>query len=202
MNRVYPDAVAREFERPPFTFADDEGREISIRAYGGPVPTGEGDGGKPDGGDRGEHGGDERSEREGEVEALMEMYVAFDPADRAQGIPPARESQVREWLGTILEGGCDVLAWHDSACVGHATLVPDGEEAYELAIFVLGEYQRAGIGSQLMEGLLGHGQARSVERVWLTVERWNDVAMALYRKFGFETSDAESFEMEMALRLQ
>jgi ribosomal protein S18 acetylase RimI-like enzyme len=66
----------------------------------------------------------------------------------------------------------------------------------------LDEYQRAGIGSQLMEGLLGHGQGEDVERVWLTVERWNDVAMALYRKFGFETSDTESFELEMALRLQ
>ncbi|PSP74542.1 GNAT family N-acetyltransferase [Halobacteriales archaeon QS_3_64_16] len=188
MSRVYPEELAREFERPPFEFDDEAGREIAIRPSEGEAPN-----------DEEENGGEKGNK---EFEALVEMYVAFDPADRAQGIPPARESQVREWLGTILEGGCDVLAWYGGECVGHATLVPDGEDAYELAIFVLDEYQRAGIGSQLMEGLLGHGQAQSAERVWLTVERWNDVAMALYRKFGFETSDTESFELEMALRLQ
>jgi GNAT superfamily N-acetyltransferase len=189
MSRVYPDELAREFERPPFEFDDEAGREIAIRTFEGTVHEGDGDDGKGNEGDE-------------EFEALVAMYVAFDPADRAQGIPPARESQVREWLGTILEEGCDVLAWYGEECVGHATLVPDEEGAYELAIFVLDEYQRAGIGSQLMEGLLGHGQEKSAERVWLTVERWNDVAMALYRKFGFETSDTESFELEMALRLQ
>ena len=188
MSRVYPDELARAFERPPFEFEDEAGHEIAIRTFEREVPD-----------DEAEEDGEDGDE---EFEALVKMYVAFDPADRAQGIPPARESQVREWLGTILENGCDVLAWYGGECVGHATLVPDGEDAYELAIFVLDEYQRAGIGSQLMEGLLGHGQERSAERVWLTVERWNDVAMALYRKFGFETSDTESFELEMALRLQ
>ena len=183
MSRVYPDELARGFERPPFRFDDEAGREIAVRTYEKAVPEDDAEGTE-------------------EFGAIVEMYVAFDPADRAQGIPPARESQVREWLGTILDEGYDVLAWHGEECVGHATLVPDGEDAYELAIFVLDEYQRAGIGSQLMEGLLGHGQEQSAERVWLTVERWNDVAMALYRKFGFETSDTESFELEMALRLQ
>ena len=207
MSRVYPDEVAREFERPPFAFTDDNGREIAIRTYGGSVP---------DGNERHEQGsnGDEAGESDGggrqpaednggiEFETLVEMYVAFDPADRAQGIPPARESGIREWLETVLDGGCDVLAWHENDCVGHATLVPDGENAYELAIFVTSEYQRAGIGSQLMEGLLGHGQTRGAAGVWLTVERWNDVAMALYRKFGFETSNTDGFELEMSLRLQ
>jgi GNAT superfamily N-acetyltransferase len=194
MSRIYPDEAARAFERPPFACTDNEGREIAVRTYGG----NSGDGNDAPGGD-----GDSGSESaDGEFETLVEMYVAFDPADRAQGIPPAREDQIRDWLETILDGGCDVLAWYDGECVGHATLVPDGDDAYELAIFVLSAYQHAGIDSQLIEGLLGHGQAKGVEQVWLTVERWNDVAMALYRKAGFETSNAESFEMEMALRLQ
>ena len=203
MSRVYPDEVAREFERPPLSFADEEGREITVRTYEGGVPDGDEEDGTNGGTDT-DGGGDGDGNRNGNEEfgPLFEMYVAFDPSDRAQGIPPAREEQVREWLETILEGGCDVLAWHENECVGHATLVPDDEGVYELAIFVLDGYQHAGIGSRLMEGLLGHAQARGVERVWLTVERWNEVAMALYRKVGFETSDAESFEMEMSLRLQ
>jgi ribosomal protein S18 acetylase RimI-like enzyme len=38
--------------------------------------------------------------------------------------------------------------------------------------------------------------------VWLTVERWNRPAVNLYEETGFETSDAESFELEMTVRLR
>jgi GNAT superfamily N-acetyltransferase len=174
-DRTYPDEPAGPFETPPVTIVDREDREITIRPY------------DPSGDDR---------------EALVGMYEQFDPADRAQGIPPARTSRIRSWLDTILSGDClNVVAFHGEAAAGHATLVPD-EEAYELAIFVLQEYQRAGIGTRLLETLLGYGADNGVEHVWLTVERWNRAAIALYEKVGFETSDAESFELEMALRLR
>ena len=136
-----------------------------------------------------------------EYEALAEMYDAFDPADRAQGIPPSQPEAVRDWLDTILAEDClNVIAWQGDDAAGHATLVPD-EDAYELAIFVLQEYQEAGIGTRLMKALLGYGQAEGIRKVWLTVERWNRAAVALYKKIGFETSNAESFELEMAIRL-
>jgi ribosomal protein S18 acetylase RimI-like enzyme len=172
MSRPYPDERARAFERPPIAFTDAHDRDIEVDAY-----------------------------TDAEREALREMYVAFDPADRAQGIPPASEDAIDDWLDTILDGGYDVVATHGEACVGHATLVPDGDDACELAIFVLDTHQQAGIGSRLMEALLGHAQREGAEHVWLTVERWNGAAIALYRKFGFETCDTESFEMEMSLRL-
>ncbi|PSP85886.1 hypothetical protein BRC83_01995 [Halobacteriales archaeon QS_1_68_17] len=57
------------------------------------------------------------------------------------------------------------------------------------------------IGTVLLEQLLGLAAETGVERVWLTVERWNEPAIALYEKVGFEVSDAQSFEMEMAIRL-
>lgn len=179
-DRIYPEEIAGPFDAPPAAFADREGREIEVRSY-------------PDDAD-GESG--ERA-----FEALVEMYTAFDPADRAQGIPPSREADVRSWLETILGGdGYNVIAWDGGAVAGHATLVADGD-AYELAIFVLQAYQGAGIGTRLMEALLGYGADHGVEKVWLTVERWNRAAVGLYKKVGFETSDAESFELEMAARL-
>jgi GNAT superfamily N-acetyltransferase len=156
------------------TFEDREGRSIEIRPF-----DGEG----------------------AELEALVGMYVSFDPADRAQGIPPGGEPRIRSWLDEICADDClNVVAWHGEEAAGHATLVPGGE-AYELAIFVHQTYQRAGIGTRLIEALLGYGGQEGVERVWLTVERWNRPAVALYEQVGFETSDAESFELEMSLRL-
>ncbi|SMO68748.1 GNAT family N-acetyltransferase [Halorubrum cibi] len=173
-DRRYPEAAVDRFEPPPIAFADREGREVEIRAYDGTEET---------------------------DEALVSMYTAFDPSDRAQGIPPGGEKRVREWLEAILTDDClNVVAWCDGEVAGHATLVPD-DDAYELAIFVHQTYQEAGIGTRLISGLLGHGQAEGVEKVWLTVERWNRAAVSLYEKIGFETSNAESFELEMALRL-
>ena len=173
--RVYPDEPAEAFEAPPLTFEDREGREIEIRPY--------------DGSDR-------------ETEALVEMYEVFDPADRAQGIPPGKTERIETWLSNILDEDClNVIAWDGETAAGHATLVPDAD-AYELAIFVLQAYQRAGIGRRLMHTLLGHGREEGIEKVWLTVDRWNRPAVNLYEETGFETSDAESFELEMTVRLR
>ena len=172
MTRKYPDEVAGPYEAPPRSFADRDGRDIEIRRY------------------------------DGDFETLVEMYLDFDPEDRAQGIPPTAEKQIREWLDHLLLDECvNVVAWHDDDAVGHATLVPDTEGASELAIFVLREYQEAGIGTQLIECLLGAGRESGIEQVWLTVERWNNAATALYQKVGFESSDTGGFELEMSAKL-
>jgi len=165
-DRRYPEEPVGGSPAPPASFTDAAARSIDFLVYGdGPI--------------------------EAEIEALVAMYTNFDPADRAQGVPPIREEAVRDWL----------LAWHDEFVAGHATLVPDGEGAHELAIFVHHQYQGAGIGSRLIRYLLGEGARRGIERVWLTVERWNTPAVNLYRDVGFETTEAESFELEMAIRL-
>lgn len=168
--RQYPDEPAGPFPEPPLSFEDREGREIEIRPY-----------------------------EDSDLEAAVEMYDDFDPADRAQGIPPATESRIRDWLDVLLDG-LNLIAWHGDQAVGHSTLVPD-DDAFELAIFVHQDYQRAGIGSKLIRSLLGYGQLNDVEKVWLTVERWNHAAVNLYKSVGFETAESESFEIEMALRL-
>jgi len=172
-DRPYPDEPAESFPRPPVTFTDKEGREIEVRAVDAMA-----------------------------YEDLVEMYLDFDLADRAQGIPPVKESAIRDWLEYLLDSGSiNVVASHQGSAVGHAILVPDTDTAYELAVFVIHDYQSAGIGTQLLRALLGEGQHRNVEKVWLTVERWNEPAIALYRKLGFETSNSESFELEMSIRL-
>jgi len=173
-DRNYPETVAGPFETPPLSFEDRIGREIELRPFDG---------------------------SEAEFEALVAMYVSFDPADRAQGIPPGDEERIRTWLeGLIEKGGLNVIAWDGDDVAGHATLVPD-DDTYELAIFVHQAYQKAGIGTRLMRGLLGYGGANGVDRVWLSVERWNKPAIGLYEKLGFEISDSESFEMEMSARI-
>lgn len=176
----YPTTTAGPFPTPPTAFTDRADREIRIHRYGnGPL-----------------------NDPAGGFDRLVEMYTTFDPEDRAQGIPPGREDRIRSWLDTILtEEAVNVIAWADGAVAGHAMLVPDDAGEYELAIFVHQEYQEAGIGKQLIRCLLGEGARQGVSLVWLTVERWNEAAISLYRAVGFETTESESFELEMRLRL-
>ncbi|MFB6153695.1 MAG: N-acetyltransferase family protein [Halodesulfurarchaeum sp.] len=171
-DRQYPAEVAGPFPSPPRTITDGDDREIELLEY------------------------------DGHREALIRMYDDFDPADRAQGIPPVGRERIDNWLDHLLgEDSYNVIARHGDGVVGHATLVGDEEGSYELAIFVHQDYQGAGIGTELLETLLGYGVEQGVKRVWLTVERWNRPAINLYKKVGFETSDAQSFEHEMSIRL-
>jgi diamine N-acetyltransferase len=183
--RVYPDDRSGPFPAPPTTAEDQAGREIEIVAV---------------------------DEFDGEVlEHTVEMYVAFDPTDRAQGIPPTGEGRIRSWLETIADHSVNVVARHGEDVVAHAVLVPDVDDPsriddeeeieWELAIFVLQDYQQAGIGTLLLKHLLGHASELEIEHVWLTVERWNTPAIALYERVGFEQTGTESFEQEMGIRL-
>lgn len=169
----FPETRSGPFPKPPVEVTDREDRLVMIRAY------------EPE-----------------DYERLVAMYVDFDPADRAQSIPPIGEERVRKWVDHLLEGeSLNVVAVSEGDVVGHATLVEDDDGAYELAIFVHQDFQGAGIGTTLLRTVLGYGEANGVEKVWLTVERWNRPAVGLYEKVGFVKTEDESFELEMAIRL-
>jgi len=169
-----PDDPVDGFPRPPRTFTDLDGREIQIRRLD-----------------------------PGEVDTLLAMYDAFDPGDRAQGIPPSSADDIRRWLDAVTEDDClNLVAWDTDSAVGHVMFVPDETGAYELAIFVLQAYQGAHIGTELVRTGLGAAEEHGIERVWLTVERWNNPAVNLYEKMGFETTDDDHFELEMSLCLE
>lgn len=160
---------------PPFTFVDDADRKISIREYGSTSVA-------------------------ADYEALVEMYLAFDPADRSLGVPPSTELRIRRWLDVVLQDVC-VLASHDDRPIGQAVLVDDGPGSAELAIFILQEYHGTGIGTELLEATLAVGKRRGLERVWLLVERDNRRAVNLYVDVGFAVTDASGPDIEMALTL-
>jgi len=159
-----------EFPRPPFSFADDEGREVDIRVF------------------------------DGDIDALVEMYERLDPADGAQGIPPRKPDRLRSWVEMLTETGLTLLAWHDGAAVGHAVLVPMDDRRWELAIFVRSDYQHAHVGTALLGCLLGYGRDEGVETVWLSVEHHNEPALGLYESLGFERLSGQvEYRMERDL---
>lgn len=168
--RREPVGASQLLPQPPLVFEDDEGRRIEVRTADEPP------------------------------ESLVAMYADYDPGDRTQGLPPRSESGVRDWLARLFETGHHLVAWHGDEAAGHATLVPDGDDTHELALFVACECQSAGIGTRLLRTVLGHGRTNGVERVWLTVARDNRAAISLYRATGFRTV-ATGVEHEMVRTL-
>lgn len=139
-------------------------------------------------------------EEEADPGRLAGLYRRFDPADRAQGLPPPAE-RIPGWLAG-LGSGLHVVARDEGGDpppgpVGHAFLVPSAEAAAELAVFVLASHREAGIGTALVRALLGAGRREGVRRVWLVVERTNTPALKLYRKVGFRTVTSHGSQLEM-----
>jgi diamine N-acetyltransferase len=118
---------------------------------------------------------------------LLAMYSSFDPAQRAQGLPPLSEQRQAIWVERLLDRGPNVVARAGGRIVGHAALVAyDGAASYELVLFVHQDYQGAGIGGALADAILRLARRRGAERVWLTVHPQNERALALYRRMGFQ----------------
>lgn len=153
------------------SFRDREGRYLHVATFGaGPCD-------------------DERTALEG-------MYEAYETADRAQGLPPAKPKTLTNWLDRLL-GGANVLAWDDDRAVGHAGLYPVDADRHELVIFVDGDYQGVGIGSRLLSELLDAHRKRGGETVMLSVEPTNEAAISLYQKFDFEIETETVMEIQM-----
>lgn len=164
-------AQPRTYPTPPLTVEDGEGRRVDLRTYDGSA-----------------------------FESLVELYVDFDPARRAQGTPPVGEAAVRDWLRTVAEGP-GVVAWHGDRAVGHVLFVPDGTGRHELAVFVHREYARAGIGRALIRAGLGHARATGVGYVWLSVGAREHGVQKLYSEVGFSTVNALGTAHRMSLIL-
>lgn len=172
----FPPLDHQEMVRPPpFSFQDRCGRSVQIHSYGdGPVAD--------------------------EFEAMVEMYMSFDPADRSLGVPPSAEDAIRRWLARILDGVC-LVAWAGDRVIGHAVLVDNEAGSYELAIFVHRDFQGAGIGTALIECLLTAGREQGIHRVWLLVEQSNSRAVNLYTDVGFVIRDDTAPDVEMVVAM-
>jgi N-acetylglutamate synthase-like GNAT family acetyltransferase len=80
-----------------------------------------------------------------------------------------------------------LVAWHDDACVGLATLSPDGEGASHLGVLVEDAWQRQGVGRQLVSILLGQARAKGVRNVHADVLGDNRFIVEALRRAGSMT---------------
>ncbi|MEZ3145361.1 N-acetyltransferase family protein [Halobaculum sp. MBLA0143] len=129
--------------------------------------------------------------------AVRALHDSFQAADRSQGVPPADDDALDEWLSSVLSGP-SVVAWHDGTAVGHLALVPDRSGEHELGLFVAADYREAGVGTELLRSGLAHARETAVSSIWLSVARTNEDARRLFRRAGFVETTETAFTVYAA----
>lgn len=135
-----------------------------------------------------------------EMDDLLEMYGAFGPRERAQGVPPVTESQQRVWLETLLSNGHNVVVEADGRVVGHAVFTPADRADPELAVFVHPDVHDRGVGTELCKHVIADAADAGHDELILHVAPENRAAVAIYRSLGFKVVSRED-DLEMVLSL-
>lgn len=134
--------------------------------------------------------------------ALEIFYNDFEPKRAAQGLPPKDAERICRWLDAILPQGLHLLAFRGSLLVGHALLVPTGEEGVaEYAVFLHQRHRGRGLGTALNRAAVEAAREAGLRALWLSVEPHNRAALRSYEKVGFTLLPGTLFSSEAEMRL-
>lgn len=136
--------------------------------------------------------------------ALEAMYEDFRPKRAAQGLPPAGGERIRRWLERTLGRGLHVVVEVEGRVLGHAMLIPAGDDGVELANFLHQSVRGRGIGTELNHITVGLARQHGYRRVWLSVKPSNRAAVRSYQNAGFRplvgaSASGREIEMEVVL---
>ena len=133
-------------------------------------------------------------------ERLLDMYLAFQPRNCFQGLPPLKDAVCVNWVQDMLRTGVNVIAQAaPEGIVGHTALFPINRQKCEMLVVVCPGFQNVGIGTELVRCCIDLADELGFQRIWLPVDATNVRARHVYRKCGFEyVSNRQGREMDMA----
>lgn len=135
---------------------------------------------------------------------LLEMYLAYQPRNCFQGLPPIRDEVCTKWVEGMIRDGFSIVAVpaDGEAVVGHVAIFPINPRKCELLVVVAPPFQNQGIGTELVRSAAELADERGFRQVWLPVDATNGRARRVYEKCGFDyTSSRLARELDMALDL-
>jgi len=132
---------------------------------------------------------------------LLRMYDDYRPLGSVQGLPPIDRDKRHEWLQGMINNGTNLLAMFQDTVIGHASLFAIPVNWVEYFIFIHQGFQRQGIGTAISSYVIEWADHENISTIWLSVERKNYIAIALYRKVGFKRigSSGDCWEMIFTL---
>jgi len=109
-------------------------------------------------------------------------YLAFTQAPPREVTVAYVEQNIAEnWPHFIALDGEKVIGWCDIASMHRPVCVHSGV----LGLGLIREYRGQGIGKRLLSTALQAAKERGLSRVVLTVREQNEIAIQLYKNFGF-----------------
>jgi ribosomal protein S18 acetylase RimI-like enzyme len=138
-----------------------------------------------------------------DIEMLWAMFSTLSEATVSNLIPPFTRERVEGWTKDIDYSKvlAIVAVTGDGRIVANASLQFNPQEVLrhkaELGITVHDSCQNLGIGTALLEHLLGIAKEKGLKKVHLTVRIDNNRAIHFYSKFGFEIEG--TFQKETCL---
>ncbi len=135
---------------------------------------------------------------------LLEMYLAYQPRNCFQGLPPIRDEVCTNWVEGMIRDGVSIIAVpaDGEAVAGHVAVFPINPRKCELLVVVAPAFQNQGIGTELVRSAAELADERGFRQVWLPVDATNGRARRVYEKCGFDyTSSRLARELDMALDL-
>jgi|GEM_PF-6271174 len=95
-------------------------------------------------------------------QALVEMYLGFEPKGAAFGLPPRKEPET--WLDHLTPYP-NFVAWVAGRVVEHSVLCPE-DDLGEVAVFVHQDYRQRGLGKKLVRELVQEAQRLGLRKIW------------------------------------
>jgi ribosomal protein S18 acetylase RimI-like enzyme len=138
-----------------------------------------------------------------DFDRLVKLYVGFEPKGAFQGLPPLTLPRLKSWLRELrLAGDEQFVIDIGGRIVGHSMLCrSEGKAEAEFAIFVHQDFRALGLGKKLLLGTLNYGcKQMQLDRVWLSVQGSNPVALCLFEGAGFKPVGSHEpllWELEM-----
>jgi len=135
---------------------------------------------------------------------LLEMYLAYQPRNSFQGLPPIRDEVCAKWVQEMIRTGINLVAADGPrGLVGHLALFPIDQRVCEMLVVVSPQFQNLGIGTELVRACIAVADELRFQRIWLPVAATNVRARHVYKKCGFEyVSKQQARELEMSLDLR
>jgi len=130
-----------------------------------------------------------------DTEMLWNMFSSLSEESLSNLVPPFTRERIEGWTSNIdydevLAIVAVVEEKNEQRIVGVASLNFNPQEVFkhkaDLGITVHDNYQNMGIGTALLNHLLGIARMKKLRKVWLLVSTDNDKAVHMYKKAGFE----------------
>jgi RimJ/RimL family protein N-acetyltransferase len=134
---------------------------------------------------------------------FVETYLAFQPRNSFQGLPPLRDEICVKWVEEMIRSGVNLIASSLlEGIVGHTAMFPINDRKCELLVVVWPRFQNIGVGTQLTSACVQMACELGFDKMWLPVDSTNQRARHIYVKCGFEyASNKQSRELDMVCDL-